>query len=1062
MEMRGERLTGFSGEGYTGSRGSVMAEQQEQGERQQQNAPRIDPEVLKYYQEYNAGRQREEQLPETAQTLDILTRLKRAKIDPTSSLAQRLYEEDQLMSRKREAFLRRLGISPGPSDERLREMFPGLSSESAREYYTLDRWFNHIAERGEVPKQEMPGVALREEGKDWYEQDWSRIQVNGREIRTGWTNEMINKIGEALQKRFHWDKRIDKAQIVTTIEQLFATTLKAEGDEPRTPEELLMILTDDALYKRIRSTAEKEYGRGNRGRDIADIVNVYTKYNMLKELNLDEQVIRRFILFNEFRDTLDSEHNSLPANAEDMGWQIMYAEKLNGARGFGGSNPILEMRMVWNESEKKFEARYFLNKANVIHWQMSKILWWVAQSPKEIIDFHQQVKIQKSWRDLSLLDLVAYEDRFFSSEYGGEYYKDLVQMMQIISGAPTVLRKCDLEYQQRQGNAQEQINAIKENFYTEFMTRSMYGKPFKFWLCSLPHRFEGFDSDSRLGSAFNDFEMCFFYLSDVNQLREILGRDSSFFTAQGMYQAMIEAYFLEKGRWNEGTSTPTLLGPDETILFSKAFGIPLYQMGTPESMSQILERTGGRIVDEKSFSKMINFMRTGSPNTPLEAMVRRALKNAIAEKHDIFMPQKEGDRGKKRRVDEESISYAELMAYATSTWNLARARNNIETHGFESLTPLALTAMSRFNAVKKMQKTGIPETMYQYISLGRSWLEFTKVADKKKIYDDDGNLVEVRSKSTIEVQKELVQLGKEHHIKRKKLSEDLEQGRISQEKYDATIKALNREYKDVAQQFEYGSGAMRTYADLYLQSIYNFYDNMIKAGEFNFGEFTERRMTGLYWKRDAFQEQFLDKIAGPLRSALVSFVDINWDLMVPKMVFNENGEPMWTEEVPLAEATFGREILNIPEFWKRDKRGNPIPDERTGGYKIDYNLINSPRGKTVLFKSVLSTELAAGLRAHFDHISNDPLFDLPYFVAVMDTIEELPGKYLGTEFGMKNTVKGERLFSRAERKRLFQRADITMHKLYRRALIGELFMPKSGERGFKDMFAAFFRAILPG
>jgi hypothetical protein len=290
--------------------------------------------------------------------------------------------------------------------------------------------------------------------------------------------------------------------------------------------------------------------------------------------------------------------------------------------------------------------------------------------------------------------------------------------------------------------------------------------------------------------------------------------------------------------------------------------------------------------------------------------------------------------------------------------------------------------------------------------------------------------------------------------------EEMQQAWISAKNLD--LAAEGAEGK--AGQLVFPGNTMKYFSNDHLKRGLDIFTQVIDAEEIKLEKFTKLDpYKGVTFERDQFQSVVQEKFLKPMRYWARTWKQIDFSQQVR---FNKgNGDnPDW-EYRTLAESMFGREMLNIPEFWHRVKPGTPGAQKYTTRSRnkgaeweetwripgeIDGAEINNNRDQLV--KQMAKVRIAAELYAHVDLHSNDPRYDFRFYETIYQALERIPGGIGGDESDLKSGRSvldpNRRYFSKEDINWIRRKSNTSRGWLYTLAILTEIL--SGGWKGLQE------------
>lgn len=887
----------------------------------------------------------------------------------------------------------------------------------------------------------------------------------------GWTESDRKLVEERLEEVFKYSERFHlnlhtpegrkqyKNMINNTMDILLASG--------KTPEEIVRNLTKSNLEEQ-RDLVERDPELSRRGIGEAKKEAWAQIFALTGIIGSDknQDYLYRFVYTDVFRDDLYSRFSrEKPSNLYELAWQITAAEQKDSEKKFGvnGDYPILEMR-VEKDVDGNTNGRYVVNQANFIRWMRERIMHWQDQAPDEYVDYFSKVQLEKDYSPVTLGSIINNAALYFTDETG-QYFGDLAKQTLLEPWILNEIRKYHIIYKSVMPSDKKLVEQMGEMFALNKFTKEAAGKNMAYYLSTFALDFGSKYSDSTVGGAWNTMFLAYYNLADFEGLQEVLGKDSSFFTRKGIEAAIQKAIKKKLG------NTYTLSSGAEKLLGS---GLGNFEKAFTDKDGKKVDT----VQDPEAFIKLVNYFATMGPNNKTKYVIEQALKDAITEQYDFHS--KEGNT---EEIDKHSLNLAALIAEAHTLFTGAGAKNDPNAAGFNALSKLhnlenyrrKMATEARGNAM------GNPFTVAQFKMLAVDWARATRVSEAQKSdgLDKDGKPI-MRTKTYLEVMEELRALDKRFAAVRKGLTSELDKlkaqhGAESPQALakQREIEALNVAYQRKAGQLEFNENAMVNYVANHLDRARQIYEQIMGAAQIDFEKLAkyDPLTQVMSFDRAAFQDQIEEKFNKQLRYMIATYGELNMAMPVRASVFKgrkdeKTGDDWEYETIPLGEAMFGYEMLNIPQFrmCKRDAEGKEIEGSyviENGRYVIDYNKVGDKDGLTRLWKQFALMKIGGDLWSHIEKHSRDPKYSIAYFRKVLEAIESIPAEIVGDEFSMRDTYVGKFLFDEEQIKWLKKLSKTTNFRLLLRGLRNDQ-KSKVDAGGFSDSFSLLINAVFRG
>lgn len=792
------------------------------------------------------------------------------------------------------------------------------------------------------------------------------------------------------------------------------------------------------------------------------------------------------------QDIAEYEYNlydgKIPRNLEDLAWQI---GKSDPRFSVAGEFPVLEI--VYRDSgerakpkdlhdPEKTEAR--VNKGNFMRWVRDRMMYQHDDNPDDELNLFQAVSIPKSWRPVTLQDIVEHPGIYLKKAGSEKAQREIeaelntttdedkrrkltVRLNEVQKEAidedllDEIKREVwlfansrifDLKYREKSGVPEELVSTLQSLFAKSPFTKTVWGnKSSLYWIMTMDQDFAKVKKDKdgkleeghdrKMGQAINTAYLAYFNLTDTEKLREILGKDSVLLSRKGLIEVrnkVRERDALQKKSAPEGY----MEDKDIDAMFDEK----------------------GNVIEEK-FVKTMNIWSSPQTNAKVESLVRAAVVEDITRIAGLHLGVDEnGDKIN----DTMNSHFAETYAYTMTRWTGAAGHNNLGAAGFDAWG-------GKFQHTEKYRAKmagsgygggyGNPYTVHMLRMLATDFMTgvrtetFVDKEDRKK----NPNRYEHRFIKNAEgkenkVYKTPLEVLEEMHDAWKNAKEAVPSG-LSKDEED---KAFEEAYKlasnnaDIqAGQLVFPGNTMKYFSNDHLKRALDMFNQVINAEEIKLEKFTKLDVfKGVTFERDQFQSAVQEKFLKPMRYWARTWKQMDFSQKV-RFDAGDGKTPKW-EDRTLAESMFGREMIDVPEFWKRVDEGTPGAKKyhtrsAKGGSKWEWTWrvpheisgaeINENRDQLV--KQMAKVRIAAELYSHVDANSNDPRYDFRFYETVMAALESIPGGIEGDEDSLKggrtNVKKRDRFFSEDDIKWIRKKSRTTFFWTYGWAILGSVF-----------------------
>ncbi|MGH7204459.1 MAG: hypothetical protein ACREHC_08505 [Candidatus Levyibacteriota bacterium] len=897
-------------------------------------------------------------------------------------------------------------------------------------------------------------------------------------------------------EKFGWTKK-DKDEILAQIKSV----LKLDDDYAKnalenivasntSPEKAKELITQDTFSEYLghfkKPEPEEELAAQQRGETASQELSEEeaakrAKFALFRGMGIKEDYIKRFILAKEFRQENKRDYDGeLPADLYELAWNLTVFDHENF--GVNGKFPVLQLQVGYKKDKQGnfekdadgkpiWEGRYVVNEANFMRWIRKEINVWYDIDTDEVSNYFEKIVVTKAqYTSVSLGTMLYNHERYFKDE-NGQKYDDLYQQALVEPLMMMYMRGYDIEYKSVMGDETKLAETITKSFYLNKMTRKAFQKSFLYYQTTLGVDFDGKNSDSKMGEAWNKIYLAYYNLGDFEKLQEVLGKESNFFTKKGMIDAITKVY--EKKY--------------------KATGLPLMGkvLGEKEADFKAAFDEQGNISTEKNreaFIRFINFFVKPSNDEDLIDVVREALRNSVSD----LLVSKEGNVEKfdekhvtadDRVADEHTVGVAELTAYSWLRISGAAAKNDVNAAGFDAQSKWMRTEAYRRKMATNERGGGFgnPYTVPMFKQVLVDVFRGTNVVNA---YTYDKNGAKIRNLTPLEVMTNMQAITGKYEKERERIKGALEKATTEEAKKEAKqqlsdLDELEKvDYKLMAGKLEFDDNALKQYALDHVNRARTIYDQIMTAHEIDFDKFTvyDSAMRGVSFKRAEFQAAVQKEFLTHLRYLLASYDKLNFNMDVRSQVFvkrDEKGKDVWKyETMPLGQAIFGHQILDIHEFRKTGKlteedrakgyrKSGRYLKDKDGKYVIDYDKVQD--NKTLAWKQWALMKLGADMWTHIDRHSRDPAYGLAHYIDIIEALESIPGEVFGDETNMRGGRVIKPFFSHAQIKWMRKMSGTTDLKLFTKAILTDIFQSKHRKEGlFSESANTFIGAIFKG
>ena len=817
-------------------------------------------------------------------------------------------------------------------------------------------------------------------------------------------------------------------------------------------------------------------------------------------------------------------------------WEVVYTR--NGTRADGTSYKAGERVMREDElyDDEITEGR--VNKGNFISWLRDRMMYMHGDEPDDGIDFEKEITVERGgWGTINMGAIRKNPGRYLRRESVSRKKTELEQRMRNSTGSEkdeirrkiselpdvvmtdlldeikretwafTMTRNYDLNYRARSGNKDDFTKMMIEIFARSPFTKTVWdGRSLFDWVFTMDQEY-GKD-DHKVGAALVGAYQIYYNLTDTEKLREFMGDGAKLLlTRAGLKDARDTAAGINLDRDGKASITEKFnvngeyvrrvveKTPEEVEVIRKnmlsdskiddlfyytgdqakkmqeiyreiarrGFDIPhrrFVRAGVDskgEERWQELDEKGQERINEWRYIKAFNFNSSPQISSEPSLIIRTAIQKYITDKYDLKV--RDAETGE-MIVDTKNVEFAELFANTMNRWTGAQARNNHTAAGYDAWVALMKTRTYRrkYSESNRSEAFGNPYTVDMLRSLISDLMtgirtETPITEEERKSNSRYADRSEKAFKAPIEIMEEMLKAW--------------DSGGTSDER--------SRKYAATSRQHKYLSNTLKYFGLDQIKRGMDIYNQIIDAQEIKLEKFTRiDPLKGITFERDQFQAAVQDKFLKPMRYMLSTWSQVDMGMTVRESRGDE-AETAWVE-ITMAEKMFGKEVIDIPEFWEKVMEGTPGAQrfstrDKEGVFRDTWRIPHKISGKEVndnrvqLIKQVAKTRIAAELYSHVDLHSSDPRYDFRFYETIISALEKLPGGIEGDEFDMKSAKTildpDKRYFSKEDIDWIRKKSKTTRGRLFGfellRVLISEVLI-----KGSADAFKTSSKFITKG
>jgi len=644
---------------------------------------------------------------------------------------------------------------------------------------------------------------------------------------------------------------------------------------------------------------------------------------------------------------------------------------------------------LWGEKYPLLDTEGNINQANFLNWVRESIIWHHENdSDNPQLNFWNLIEVSTPYRNINLAQMLRQRGKFFRTSDG----IDLDELREQITREVWLFntsRNNNLQYIANMFSGEQLNGTLKQQFFINTFTKNAFGKSTLRWILTMPENFittkaqqtqsereggKAGEGDAKVGEGVRTAYLTYYHLSDLDKLKDLLGEKAALLSRTeyeshiirsevNSVKAIYEAQgkdVREKDELEElGMSTDTeylrakqqrkeevirLIREQSDTAESKV--IQTKWLGSSEGgsayyLDDLFEKDG--TIKKRAFIGFLNFFTGPETNSQTVSTVREMVRHTI---RDLYDPEKKAEDPINDSVGGyfEMPQYAEQWAFSMLRWSGAAARNDTGARSYDKWTELQLTQYKRDrdSAESRLSGFGNPYNFELYKQLSPDLFNGIVLQDDKKTTPFE-------------------------------LLEKLEKKRNEENEYNPH-EELSR--------LEFTQNAMGQFAAVHLDNTFKLLEIITGAEELDFDKFIEYDRYGrMVFNEKDFQED-LKGFFKTWRNAYSTWGQINFATKVKKLKARSSTE---YEEIPLAKAMFGDEILDVDEF--KVKADDVREGEKVGEFSA--RLVNED--KEALWKQLVKGYIAAQIYAHRDLKSHYTHYDFGQIEGIFDVLERVPG-----------------------------------------------------------------------
>ena len=652
------------------------------------------------------------------------------------------------------------------------------------------------------------------------------------------------------------------------------------------------------------------------------------------------------------------------------------------------------------------------NKANFLKWVRERMLFYDSFSPDDPnLNLLGAVGFETEFRTIGLGAMINNKKQYFKDSHEkdenghfkvyDEFAEDIVNEIFLFSTS----RGFDAEYRFTMWSDEELPKLLaKQHQRSIFTSSEQMKKIFKF-SADYGVKDEYGKEDTKVGDSIRKAYEVYYYMSDFDKLKEVLGPDSPFFTRVGFEDAL---------RLSQNKESNWEIPENYKKLFDKLF-----------------DQSGKAAPAE--FIKYVNlFNETGKLQSTV-SLVREAVRLAVSDIYGLESGidiEPVNDNEKKRRATRrKNLEYSERWAYSMARWTGAAARNDTDAIGYD-----AQTKAMRFQQYRVRQsdagRGGAFGNEYDLPVLKNLTLDFF-----------NGIFVETEQGGKDLTPFEVFQQLDQYDNRMMAIRRGRDDASLSDQERQQ-IATLIEEKDSMYDKLKFKQFTELDYASNHLGRAWGIFHRVMGAEELQIDQIVKHEpFRGLVFDKGKFEEQVKEGFIKPIRYAFNTYSNIDFSKkMRVQTNAGKGGIPQY-KEVTIAEAMFGPAVLQ--EYYTGRGKNRRINEEKLVKDRKD------------IYKKVVRAMIASHLRAHrqyasgYNHIGKE---GIDKFYEALESIRQIE---IEEEEGGDVTVKRTKHFFSEDDMKWMKKYSKTeswrMHITDNGAgLLGALF--KGLGEGFGDMF----------
>lgn len=695
-----------------------------------------------------------------------------------------------------------------------------------------------------------------------------------------------------------------------------------------------------------------------------------------------------------------------------------------------------------------------VNQENFMHWIQDRAVYFHGEAPDDVMNMFTTVKLEREYKDISVQNMLDNQDKYFKDKHGNQY-RDLADFVRLTLWQFTTYRTDDIEYKAMMGNDSKLNDVIAKQFYNNSRSKPGFDNMSVLAnVLTMSHRFdsnastleqrkagiarpEKKDIDTNLGNAINTAFLTYFNISDPEKLKSLLGDKASLLLNPDSLRSEIRKVAIEKG-----FGTGKDISNDQVIRF-------LESVESEANNSAAFLFSDEKIDDKKMEGKIIDFINIFNlpiKKSDISVIVNNLVKRAIEERYDL------GHRDGDGKLESDgSGAYAQLMASFMARPMGAGWRNDLKANANDACAKPGKLEEYRHKMAGE-DRAGMLGNPYTIFMIKSTLVDYLNAARSETLLEDENGDVFKDDLGNTHYYS-LMQLMEKMHQQGELKIRDLGPGATEEEKKNERERAEEERRKKVieyARKLRPTNDSQRDWAQNHMNRAFEMFHDITESNELDWSKFTDEDAWGnIRLNRGNFEKEFKDHFLKQMRYGYSTYSQLDFSRSVR---YYDRSKKKWVD-APIAETLFGRQVLDIEAFWKKDYHMNDdgtfkMRKNEDGKYEkiikkvykgeIDPQEIQ--QNKKVLWKQLALARMATDIHVHRDWFSTDPRFKPKYYLMMLEAIESIQGGFDGDDTDFRSVKKNDkRAFTHDQMQWLREAAGVESGTLIRNQAIEDFF-----------------------